>query len=248
MGPTGKERLIHGTYTLYDPSSCDAEIAAANQSEPHDAVLEKAGAEFAKSLVALEPLLKEANDYYEQGNYKDDKMTKGKALHPKLMAAWAAFETANDDLSGALDVLNDKVQVERLAEVEKTEGKKAHYYTLVAMMRAKVLFRVKGDAKTPELAKIVAALNAFEASVKELEPFASGEDKHIGSLFMSQTKGFLTTAKELMRRLRDKTPYSSGDKMMLQNAAAGWMVEGSPLRLVHDYNALVESFNRGPGT
>jgi hypothetical protein len=38
---------------------------------------------------------------------------------------------------------------------------------------------------------------------------------------------------------------ASGDKMMLSNAGSGWMVEGSPPRLLRDYNQLVESYNRG---
>jgi hypothetical protein len=47
-----------------------------------------------------------------------------------------------------------------------------------------------------------------------------------------------------MRRMRDKTPYSQGDRMML-NAGSGWMVEGSPQRLSRDYNQLVEAYNSG---
>jgi hypothetical protein len=47
-----------------------------------------------------------------------------------------------------------------------------------------------------------------------------------------------------MRRVRDKTPYSQGDRMML-NAGSGWMVEGSPQRLLRDYNQLIDSYNRG---
>ena len=55
---------------------------------------------------------------------------------------------------------------------------------------------------------------------------------------------FLTSAKQLMRRIRDKTPYSQGDKMMI-NAGSGWMIEGSPERLLRDYNQLIEAYNRG---
>ena len=49
----------------------------------------------------------------------------------------------------------------------------------------------------------------------------------------------------LMRRIRDHVPYSTGDKMMLGNAGSGWMVEGSPPRLMRDYNQLVDAYNRG---
>jgi hypothetical protein len=34
--------------------------------------------------------------------------------------------------------------------------------------------------------------------------------------------------------------------MMLNNAMSGWMVEGSPSRLLRDYNQLVDAYNRGP--
>jgi hypothetical protein len=33
--------------------------------------------------------------------------------------------------------------------------------------------------------------------------------------------------------------------MMLGNQGAGWMVEGSPPRLLRDYNQLVDAYNRG---
>ncbi len=62
---------------------------------------------------------------------------------------------------------------------------------------------------------------------------------------MNNAKSFLVTAKALMRRIRDHVPYSSGDKMMLGSGGGGWMVEGSPPRLLRDYNQLVDSYNRG---
>lgn len=49
-----------------------------------------------------------------------------------------------------------------------------------------------------------------------------------------------------MRRVRDRTPYSAGERMNLSNSLSAWMVEGSPGALVHNYNGLVERFNSGP--
>ena len=59
----------------------------------------------------------------------------------------------------------------------------------------------------------------------------SGGGPKIGSFFLSNAKSYLVTAK--------------GDKMMLSNAGSGWMVEGSPPRLLRDYNQLVDAYNRG---
>jgi hypothetical protein len=91
QGPTGKERIIYGLYTIYDTSGCKKNVEQANAVEPRLAELEAAASAYAAAVVALEPLLKEADDYYTQENYKDDGMAKGRALHPRLVAAWDAF-------------------------------------------------------------------------------------------------------------------------------------------------------------
>jgi Protein of unknown function (DUF3829) len=49
-GPTGREKIVYGVYTLYEPADCIRSIEEANKLEPHDAPLEKAG-----SLILLRP-------------------------------------------------------------------------------------------------------------------------------------------------------------------------------------------------
>ena len=72
--------------------------------EPHDAAIEAAATAYADAVSKLEPLLKETDDYYSQENYKDDKMAKGKALHPRLVAAWDKFATADKALRGEVEI------------------------------------------------------------------------------------------------------------------------------------------------
>lgn len=244
-GPTGKERIIYGTYTIYDTSDCRRNVEKANALEPRDAELEAAATAYADAVSKLEPLLKEADDYYDQENYKDDKMAKGKALHPRLVAAWDAFAAADKGLRANVEAINDKRALEKLASIEQAEGRKARYHIEALMIHAKRVLRAE-TADKPDLAAITSALNEFEAIVIATEPFSSaaGPDK-IGSMFVSNAKSFLTTAKQLMRRIRDKTPYSTGDRMMLSGAGSGWMVEGSPPRLLRDYNQLIDAYNRG---
>jgi hypothetical protein len=244
-GPTGRERIIYGTYTIYDTSGCVNSVEKANGLEPHDAALEAAATAYAKAVARLEPLLKETDDYYTQQNYKDDKMAKGRALHPLLVAAWDAFESADKNLRSSVEAINDKRALEKLAAIEQSEGKQARYHVEALMIQAKRVIRVEDGAK-PDVAEITAALSDFEATVKGAEEFSgAGAGAKIGSMFISNAKSFLTTAKQLMRRIRDHVPYSAGDKMMLGNQGSGWMVEGSPPRLMRDYNQLVDAYNRG---
>ncbi|MEJ0077931.1 MAG: YiiG family protein [Alphaproteobacteria bacterium] len=243
-GPTGKERIIYGTYTIYDTSDCKKSVEKANVLEPRDAALEAAGSAYAQAVSALEPLLKEADDYYRQEDYKDDRMAKGRALHPRLIAAWDAFASADETLRANVETINDKRALERVAAIEAKEGRKARYHVETLMIQAKGLARALQAGK-PDLAAIAPALNDVEGTVKALEALPA-DDTKIGSFFLGSAKTFLTSAKQLMRRIRDKTPYSTGDKMMI-NAGAGEMIEGSPPRLLRDYNALIEAYNRGVG-
>ncbi len=242
-GPTGKERIIYGTYTIYDTSDCRRNVETANALEPRDAELEAAASAYADSVSKLEPLLKEADDYYKQEDYKDDKMAKGRALHPRLVAAWDSFASADKALRAGVESINDKRAAERLAAIEQSEGKKARYHVEAVMIAAKRVLRSLETDK-PNVAAMTQAVSEYEALVKSTEKLVADGEGKIGSFFIGNAKSYLITAKQVMRRIRDKVPYSQGDKMML-NAGSGWMVEGSPQRLMRDYNQLVESYNRG---
>ena len=193
-GPTGKERIIYGTYTIYDTSDCRKNVEKANALEPRDAELEAAASAYAEAVSKLEPLLKEADDYYSQENYKDDKMAKGKALHPRLVAAWDAFAAADRKLRDGVEAINDKRALEKLAEIEQSEGKKARYHVEALMINAKRVLRAQNAAK-PDIAEISKALTEYENIVKAAEG-VSGADggAKIGSMFISNAKSFLTTA------------------------------------------------------
>jgi hypothetical protein len=244
-GPTGKERIIYGTYTIYDTSDCRKKVEKAIALEPHETEFEAAATAYVEAVVALEPLLKEADDYYSQENYKDDGMAKGRALHPRLVAAWDAFAKADRKLRSDLDVLQDKDSAQRLVQIEKTEGIKDRYHIEAVMISAKRLMRAHG-ATPPDLAAIVEALNGYEAILKATEEYAgANKGTKIGSSFINDGKSFLATGKQLMRRIRDKIPYSQGDRMILNTGSGGWMIEGSLPRLTRDYNQLVGSYNRG---
>jgi hypothetical protein len=244
-GPTGKERIIYGLYTIYDTTDCKKNVEKANALEPRDAALEAAASAYAEAVGKLEPLLKEADDYYSQENYKDDKMAKGKALHPRLVAAWDAFANADQALRNGVETINDRRAAERLVEIEKSEGRNARYHVEALMIHAKRVLRAHESAK-PQLTAITQALNEYESIVKATEQFSGSGDGKIGSMFIGSAKSFLTSSKQLMRRIRDKVPYSQGDRMMI-NAGGGEMIEGTPQRLLRDYNQLINAYNSGAG-
>ena len=66
-----------------------------------------------------------------------------------------------------------------------------------------------------------------------------------GFLGLPRLESVAHASENVLGRIRDKTPYSSGDRMMLSQQGAGWMIEGSPPRLLRDYNQLIDAYNRG---
>jgi hypothetical protein len=221
-------------------------IEEANKIAPHDAALEKAGSAFAESLFNLVAAVREANDYYEPGDYKDDKMAKGKALHPKLMAAWDRFAAADAGLRPVIERINDQVQLERLSAIEKQEGLKTGYFKLAVMIKAKAVLRAERSGSTGsfDIPQAAQALEALDTSIKDLETYGLAHpSEQASSFFVSAARSFLKSGKELMRRVRDKIPYSTGEKMMLSGQGSSWMVEGSPGALTYNYNQLIERFN-----
>jgi hypothetical protein len=49
-GPTGKERIIYGTYTIYDTSDCKKNVEKANALEPRNAALEAAASAYVEAV------------------------------------------------------------------------------------------------------------------------------------------------------------------------------------------------------
>jgi hypothetical protein len=245
-GPTGKEGHIGQPFPLvHDPKECADGVAAMATKDPRIPELESAGTELAAVIVRMGPLLKTVDTYYTQGDYKDDKLAKGQELHKKLMAEWAAFLKADHAVRAQVKVLNRKVKERRLAEIEKNEGRKLAYLTQYALYQAEPVVEV-GDVDLKELPldRYMTLVGAAEKAIMELDSYADGhkeETRKISrfSSLVSESKDFLAAAKELGRRVRDKTPYQQTDLMTLQHGN----VSGSPQKLVARYNRLVQTAN-----
>jgi hypothetical protein len=140
------------------------------------------------------------------------------------------------------------VQAARLAAIEKKEGRSFSFFHMALMAQAKGLVNVLTE-ESFDVAVAQTKLSAFEALADESIAYAqankntdSGSSIH-WSFFQSAIENYRKASKERFRRVRDKVPYSNGDKLTFKSNA-GWMVEGSPDKLIRVYNELVEASNR----
>jgi hypothetical protein len=101
-GPTGNASSVWSPGRIRDPASCEKAVAAARRLPPDLPELDRSAAAYNIALRVLAPLLDDVDAYYKQELYKDDHLARGKALHPRLMAAFDAFARADRELRSQL--------------------------------------------------------------------------------------------------------------------------------------------------
>jgi hypothetical protein len=224
-GPTGRERIIYGLYSVSASSAKDA-IAKARQladTEPSIPQLDTATKELASTFEVLVPILNEAEAYYDRKDYMDDKMAGGKELHAKLVPAALAFLAARERAETLQEQLKELMDRQELARLEKTEGKSLKWHTRRVMMTTKKAVdlmprdpRRPGDLKPFDTAitELAAATREFDTAVRE-----SGKSGSVDS----QPRDILGS----LREIREKVSKGRAD----------------PRFYSMDYNMVVNRYN-----
>ena len=210
-------------------------LAAALQGEPKLAEIDAAGAAYQKALDTVMEVTKTAATYYDHGDYKDDKLAQGKALHQPLLDAFAGFSAASHQLSAALDKLQDELAVKDLAKLEKTEGKKAHWHQQNLMRVAGLMVRELNAGELSDLTKVTPAITAFTTAFAELQTWTKANQAEADKIvswgsFVNYADDLATQLKEQGRGFRDhhKAPESG---------------PGSMEEIIAKFNQLVDSSN-----
>lgn len=229
-GPTGRERIVYGLYSLYDVRK---EIDAAEQAakeEPAMPELDAAMPGYIAAYQALAPLVTEAEGYYTRQDYKDDKMAGGKALHARLAPAMAAFRTERAKVDDLLAAEKEKADVAELAMIEKSEGKSARWHVSNVMLHARKAVDLFPTAETPvvDMPKFEAAVLAYAGAVKDMDAY-SAEHPNSFFVFESRPRSFLGK----LREFRDALQKSKGDARKGAGRDLTW--------LVNDYNMMVST-------
>jgi len=245
-GPTGTEKHVFGLFAMRDHKACREAVTAGQAAEPSMPKLEAAATAYVKALDAIEPVVAEAFKYYDDKDYKDDAFAKGKTLHPKLVASFAAFEQADAALRGEVKTTNEGLLDRELARVEQEEGRKLLFLTKNVMATAKKLIAASDSTsfETLDLAKLTEALKHYEAALDEYKAYKKAHSAEAGSVtalswFDSAADDFKKQTKSLMRRKRDDKPWTDAELEKVSTFG----VEGHPAEISKKYNALVSKSN-----
>jgi uncharacterized protein DUF3829 len=245
LGPTGKERNVYGLYDV-NTDSCYQALDKAKAMQPPLADVESAADEYKKALGELDPIIKQADRYYRQNDYKDDKMAKGKQLHPQLMNAFAKFEQVNKGFEERVTTLNDGVNLRQFARLEKDPSRRLEYLAQRALYEGKALIKLAAvdELKELDLQKYDVAVQNYDKALGELEQYASSHKDEsakvrLFSSYASDSDEFLKSAKELLRRKRDNKDFN---KEFFSRSSPN-MVTGHPAQLIEKYNRMINSSN-----
>lgn len=247
-GPTGNEKVIYGLYEIASEQNikkCQAEFASAAALSPQ-LPLDAVAREYLEAMDKLRVVVSEAYVYYDRENYKDDQFAKGKEMHPRLRLAMEEFSARSDKVSTAIELENDKRLEAEMQRLEKAEGRQLPFLHMATMHEAKLLIRLIGDDNFP-VEEASKRLANYEQVTDELlailkTPRADPMSDSNWRRFADASEAFRKAAKERVRRVRDKVPYSTGEQMMLK-PGSDWMVDGSPGKTLKAYNELVERSN-----
>jgi hypothetical protein len=230
-GPTGKERIIYGLYSLYDVrdeiSKAKAEIAASPALPQLDASVGR----YIATYETLAPLIGQAEGYYERKDYLADKMVEGRDIHQKLAPAAIAFVSARENLEAEMKVVKTDLERRELATIERAEGRKArwHVRNVMIAIRPVVDLLPSGDKPVVDLSVFDKAVAEYASAVREFDKFAS-ENPSSFSVFESQPRNYLGKVREFRQKL-DRT---KGDA---RRAGVGHELTW----LINDFNMMVST-------
>lgn len=242
-GPTGKENLVYGLYSLNgDGKDCFEAIEKAKSMQPSLPEAEAVAAEYAEALKESLTQINGIYAYYDQDDYKDDNFERGKQAHPALLKSFKNFEAVNKKFGDEVDKLEDQVATEQLAKLEGDTARKFDYLLVKSGVASKKIAMMVQRTEYPDLKvdDLQTLIENFDQNTVELKAAVSSSNKSMASSYMSACDEFLKASKELMRRVRDKKSFSDSERSRI-GMNAGWMVEGSPDKVIHEYNELIQS-------
>ncbi|HEX6610078.1 MAG TPA: YiiG family protein [Hyphomicrobiaceae bacterium] len=230
-GPTGKERIVYGLYSLYDVRELIEKARAAAAQPPAYPALDETVKRYIAAYEALAPLVTEADGYYERKDYMSDKMAGGKALHAKLAPAAQAFLTERKALERDMEAVKSDLDRRQLAAIEQSEGRKARWHVRNVMIEAKVMVDLLPSNAAPvvDLPAFDKALDRYAAAVKEFDAYSAATPNSF-FVFESSPRNLLGK----LREFRQKVGRTKGDA---RKAGVGHDLTW----LINDYNMMVST-------
>lgn len=229
-GPTGKEKVVYGLYSLYDVRDEIAAVEEAAKAEPKMADLDAAMVAYVDVYQTLAPVIEKANKYYERLDYKSDKMEGAKAFHKQIAELAPSYEERRKAADLALRREKVKIDLASLETLEKSEGRKSRWHVRNVMIRAEAVMDLMPDNDRPvvDMPVFRTALDGYAGAVRAFDDYAL---EHPDSFHV-----FESSPASLLSKLRDfdeALQKAKGDARKGAGRDMDW--------IINDYNMMVST-------
>lgn len=230
-GPTGRERIVYGLYSLYDVRGEIEKANAAANAEPRLPALDATVKRYIDAYSNLAPIIGRAEGYYERKDYLNDKMAEGKELHAKMQPAAETFLVARQELEREMAAVKGDLDRRELADIEKREGRRArwHVRNVMIAVRPVVDLLPTGSSPVVDLATFDKAVEAYSNAVRDMDAYGAANPNSF-FVFESQPRSYLGK----LREFRQKLGRAKGDARR-----AG--VSHDLTWLINDFNMMVST-------
>lgn len=227
-GPTGKERVIYGLYSLYDVRDEIAAVEQAAKADPKMPELDAAMLAYVETYQKLAPVIEKANKYYERLDYKSDKMEGAKAYHKDIAALAPTYGERRDTADLTLRAEKVKLDLASLKALEQSQGRKSRWHVRNVMIRAEAMMDLMPDNEKPvvDMAVFKVELDAYASAVREFDDYAIDHPDSF-HVFESRPASLLSKLRDLDEQLRK----FKGDARKAGGNDIEWIVS--------DYNTMV---------
>jgi hypothetical protein len=229
-GPTGKERIVYGLYSLYDVRELIEKARAAATQPPAYSALDETVKRYIAAYEVLAPVITEADGYYERKDYMSDKDGRWQSLAREAPAA-QTFLTERKALERDMEAVKSDLDRRQLAAIEQSEGRKARWHVRNVMIEAKVMIDLLPSNAAPvvDLPAFDKALDRYAAAVKEFDAYSAATPNSF-FVFESSPRNLLGK----LREFRQKVGRTKGDA---RKAGVGHDLTW----LINDYNMMVST-------
>jgi hypothetical protein len=259
VGPTGRERNVYGIFQVTgETTQCASAVQRALVMVPSLPAIEQAANGYVVALNTVVPLINQAHLYYERQNYRDDGFAQGRVMHGPLTVALRQFGAAHRALSESVNQVQDQNNEVLLARIQNDPNRRMEYLIKNALRTGKRLMRIGREGRVLRDGMLVLApgqdvafiqlATQYESDVDAMQgyatmnPAAAARTRMLSS-YLRESNLYLTSVKNMARRLRDRMPFDTSERFRIFNFNSARYVVGSPDNVLEKYNDLVRTFN-----
>lgn len=233
-GPTANERKTFGLYKLYEIDDKIENLEIVNKTASVIAGLGTKGKEYKQAYENLEPLVAEADEYYDMKIYKDDNYSKAKEMHAPLLYAFKKYIKADKELRKEV-VKQQSFIFDQVLQNAKAEA--GMYYMILNMLDLGKKTMNKfylAEHDTSYLTEVETLVEKYSSLSEDVEFHGkqNNQYKAFSVVSFNRSKEFLKKAREAIRNIRtNNRKYAFGREI--------WVLK----EVLHEYNGIISSTN-----